>query len=59
MQVTRTNERILESAKILEERYPELCSMYIRETTGHAELRLRDSRKFKTTGVSSNLSDFF
>jgi hypothetical protein len=57
MQVTRTDDRILESAKILAERYPELCSMYIRETTGHAELRLRDTRKNKNVG--STLDSFF
>ncbi len=55
MQVTRTSERIHESAKILEQRYPHLCSMYIRNTTGHAELRLRDSRPPAT----STLEDLF
>jgi hypothetical protein len=59
MQVTRTLDRIHESAKVLAERYPELCSMYIRETTGHAELRLKDTRKFKTDSSSSTLDSFF
>lgn len=44
MQVTRTEERIKTSAENLVKRFPHLCTMYIRETTGHAELRLRDSR---------------
>jgi hypothetical protein len=57
MQVTRTTERILKSAENLVERFPGLCTMYIRETTGHAELRLRDNRKEVTTG--STLDQFF
>lgn len=57
MQVTRTNERILKSAENLIERFPGLCTMYIRETTGHAELRLRDTRKEVATG--STLDQFF
>jgi len=43
MQVERTLERIDWSADDLVKRFPDLCSKYIRETTGHAELRLRDS----------------
>ena len=58
MQVTRTTDRIYESAKILAERYPNLCSMYIRETTGHAELRLRDTGP-KTSPNSNSLEEFF
>ena len=41
MQVERTEQRIYESAKYLAEKYPGLCTMYIRKTTGHAELRLK------------------
>jgi len=44
MQIERTERRILESAKYLAEKYPDLCAMYIRKTTGHAELRLKDKR---------------
>jgi len=55
MQVTRTTQRIEESAKILVERYPELCTMYYRETTGHAELKLKDRRKES----GSSLEDLF
>ena len=58
MQVTRTSERIHESAKILQERYPNLCTMYIRETTGHAELRLRD-KTGGTVASGSDLTAFF
>lgn len=45
MQETRTSERILESAEYLVNKYPDLCSLYIRKTTGHAELRLKDKRQ--------------
>jgi hypothetical protein len=55
MQVTRTNDRILKSAENLVERFPGLCTMYIRETTGHAELRLRDTRE----EVGATLDSFF
>lgn len=44
MQGERTEQRIYESAKYLAEKYPGLCTMYIRKTTGHAELRLKDKR---------------
>lgn len=54
MQVTRTTERILSSAEQLVNEFPGLCTMYIRETTGHAELRLRDTRKH----IGSNLESF-
>jgi hypothetical protein len=55
MQETRTEQRIDESAKFLESKYPDLCTYYIRKTTGHAELRLRDKR----LKVSSNTLDAF
>jgi hypothetical protein len=44
MQEKRTEKTILEGAETLVKRYPGLCKMYIRESTGHAELRLRDTR---------------
>jgi len=59
MQVTRTSERIHESAKILQARYPHLCSMYIRDTTGHAELRLRDSSPKVESQSAVSLESFF
>lgn len=55
MQVTRTDERIFESAKELERRYPSLCKMYIRGTTGHAELRLNS----RAPASTSTLEDLF
>jgi hypothetical protein len=59
MQVTRTAERIDLSADELVRRYPDLCTKYIRETTGHSELRLRDTSGGKYTKASSDLSSFF
>lgn len=59
MQVTRTNDRILKSAEILAARYPDLCSMYIRETTGHAELRLRDTSNGRYSKDAPSLEAFF
>lgn len=56
MQETRTEQRIDESAKFLEAKYPDLCTYYIRKTTGHAELRLKDKRQKIT---SSTLESFF
>jgi hypothetical protein len=47
MQVERTLERIDKSADDLVKRFPDLCTKYIRETTGHAELRLRDTSNGK------------
>jgi len=57
MQEERTEDRITESSKILVQRYPQLCSMYIRETTNHAELRLRDTSGAAYGGA--NLDSFF
>lgn len=58
MQETRTSERIKFSADNLVERFPDYCSTYIRETTGHAELRLRGGVK-KPKAAVSTLDDFF
>lgn len=57
MQERRTEDTISEGARILVERYPGLCTSYVRETTGHAELRLRDTRSKADPAVS--LEDFF
>ena len=59
MQVERTPERIHKSAEILAARYPNLCSMYIRKTTGHAELRLRDTTGVSATTDGNTLEGFF
>ncbi len=53
MQVERTKERIDKSADNLVDRFPGLCTKYVRESTGHSELRLRDTRP----KISSNTLD--
>lgn len=45
MQVTRTPKRVNESALILAQRYPMLCSLKHKKTSSHLELRLHDKRK--------------
>ena len=44
MQVERTEERVLKSARALVARYPHLCTLNLGKKSGHAEVRLRDSR---------------
>lgn len=62
MQVTRTSDRIKESALFLAEKYPEYCTSYIRKTTGHYELKLRDSRQIRPNKIKpaeNSLESFF
>lgn len=54
----RKEENIRRNAQFLADSYPELCTMYIRESKNRAELRLRDSRK-KLEEPTSTLEDFF
>ncbi len=42
LQTFRTKENIYNSIKWIEDEFPEYCTMYIRKSTGNAELRLRD-----------------
>ena len=42
LQTFRTAENIYNSIKWIQDEFPEYCTMYIRKTTGHAELRLKD-----------------
>lgn len=42
MQAERTKDRVLESARELAKRFPKLCTMYVRNTTGFAELKLAE-----------------
>jgi hypothetical protein len=58
MQETRTAERIDTSAKFLAAKYPNYCTYYVRKTTGHAELRLRDKTP-KVQTIGSTLESFF
>ena len=49
-----TKEYVHASISKIAEMYPNLCTMYIRETTGMAELRLKDTRP-----VGASLQNFF
>jgi hypothetical protein len=55
LQTIRTKEYVKAQIEIIANMFPELCTMYIRETTGHAELRLRDTRK----PVGNSIESFF
>jgi len=44
MQVERTEDRVTASAKVLVERYPDLCTLNTGKKSGHAEVRLKDRR---------------
>lgn len=55
LQTIRTKEYVHDSIKKIADMFPDLCTMYIRETTGHAELRLRDTRK----EIGASLDNFF
>lgn len=59
MQIERTTNRIRESAEYLTKKYPGLCTMYTRKTTGHAELRLRDTIGMGRKANESTLTSFF
>jgi hypothetical protein len=57
LQTIRTKEYVHDSIKKIADMFPEYCTMYIRETTGHAELKLKD--KYNSTTQGSTLVDFF
>ena len=59
LQTVRTKEYVYESIKKIEELFPDLCTMYIRSSTGHAELKLRDKSGGKYQKVESTLESFF
>lgn len=56
LQDIRTEQYIHDSISKIAEMFPDLCKMYIRKTTGHAELRLKDTRP---EPPSNDLSEFF
>lgn len=59
MQATnRTLENEYNNAKYLSEKYPDLCSMYIRKTTNRAEIRLKDKSK-TSVNEGTSLEGFF
>jgi hypothetical protein len=55
LQTIRTKQYVYDSIKKITEMFPDHCTMYIRETTGHAELKLKD----KIGPVGSTLDNFF
>lgn len=55
LQTIRTKEYVYDSIKKITEMFPEYCTMYIRESTGHAELKLRDNSK----KIGATLDNFF
>ena len=55
LQTIRTKEYVYESIKTIADMFPNYCSMYIRESTGNAELRLKDT----TEKVGATLDNFF
>jgi len=59
LQEIRTKEYVRTSIEKIAELFPDLCTMYIRETTGHAELRLKDRSQGKYQKVENSLESFF
>lgn len=59
LQTVRTEEYIHESIKWIADNFPDLCEMYTRKTTGHAELKLRDKSGGKYTKTAISLDEFF
>lgn len=59
LQEFRNEKMIYDAVKFLADKYPDLCSMYIRKSTGHAELKLRDKSGGKYQKVENSLEDLF
>ena len=59
LQTFRTAENIKESIEWIANEFDDLCSMYIRKSTGHAELKLRDKSNGKYQKVENSLEDLF
>lgn len=59
LQTFRTAENIKESIEWIANEFDDLCTMYIRKSTGHAELKLRDKSGGKYTKVENSLEDLF
>ena len=59
LQTVRTEQYIHDSISKIAEMFPDLCTMYIRKTTGHAELKLRDTSGGKYDKQSASLESFF
>jgi hypothetical protein len=62
MQITRTKQRVLESAELLATRYPEHAKLNLKKKSGYAEVRLRDSsdkRKLAKKAKAVNVLSLF
>lgn len=59
LQEIRTKDYVRESIEKIEKLFPDLCTMYIRSSTGHAELRLRDKTNGKYQKAETTLDEFF
>ena len=59
LQTVRTEQYIHDSIKWIAEEFPDLCEMYTRKSTGHAELKLRDKSGGKYEKAVSTLDAFF
>lgn len=55
LQTFRTKENIYNSIKWIEDNFSDYCTMYIRKSTGNAELRLKD----KTLKIDKNQQQLF
>ena len=47
LQEIRTKQYVYDSIKWIQDNFPDYCTMYIRKTTGNAELRLKDKKPNK------------
>tara|TARA_R110002153_G_scaffold95323_1_gene229139 strand:- start:480 stop:1253 length:774 start_codon:yes stop_codon:yes gene_type:complete len=47
LQEIRTKKYVYDSIKWIQDNFPDYCTMYIRKTTGNAELRLKDKKPNK------------
>lgn len=59
LQTIRTKEYVYESIDKIANMFPDLCTMYIRKSTGNAELRLRDTTGGRYQKAESTLDAFF
>jgi hypothetical protein len=59
LQTIRTEQYIHDSIVKIAEMFPDLCTMYTRKSTGHAELRLRDTSGGLYDKDRGTLDEFF
>ena len=59
LQTIRTEEYIRTSIEKIAEMFPDLCTMYTRKSTGHAELKLRDTSGGRYQKHENSLENFF